>query len=105
MPKLLQYHDTVRDEWIDYNGHLSEAFYVLVFGDATTNLMEHVGIDERYRTENDASLYTVDVLVATEELMAIHVQGGKAAPFPDSVTERLQQHVLPAPDYAARSIG
>ena len=28
------YRDLVRPEWIDYNGHLSEPYYVLVFGDA-----------------------------------------------------------------------
>ncbi len=26
------YEGPVKPEWIDYNGHMSEAFYVLVFG-------------------------------------------------------------------------
>lgn len=55
-----RYHEKVRDEWIDYNGHLSEPFYVMVFGFATTNLMDEVSLDEHYRVETDASLYTVE---------------------------------------------
>ncbi len=29
------YHDTVRAEWVDYNGHLRDAFYMLIFSFAT----------------------------------------------------------------------
>ncbi|WP_344679775.1 thioesterase family protein [Saccharopolyspora taberi] len=50
----------VRPEWIDYNGHLSEAYYVLVFGFATDALMERTGLDEQYRTSTGCSLYTVE---------------------------------------------
>lgn len=141
--ELLEYRDIARAEWIDYNGHLSEPFYVMVFGFATTNLMEVVGIDERYRTETGASLYTVeahvrylreveagaellvttsvisvgrkklrfchdmytgDTLVATEELLALHVHSGGAAPFPDAIGARLQRHLAAAPEYAGRAI-
>lgn len=54
---------TVRPEWIDYNGHLSEAYYVLVFGYATDALMDRVGLDEAYRTSTGCSLYTVEAHV------------------------------------------
>ncbi|MDN5917469.1 MAG: thioesterase family protein [Pseudonocardia sp.] len=53
----LVHHDTVRPEWIDYNGHLSEPYYVLVFGDATTALMDRVGMGPDYRTGTGCSLY------------------------------------------------
>lgn len=143
MNEVLTYRDTVRDEWIDYNGHLSEPFYVMVFGFATTHLMEHTGLGERYRAETGCSLYTVEAhvrylrevgpgtelhvttfvlsvgekkvrlchemtvdgeLVATEELLAIHVGGARAAPLPEDVAERLHRHCRPAPDYAGRAI-
>jgi acyl-CoA thioester hydrolase len=54
------WREPVRDEWIDYNGHLSEAYYVLVFGHATDAVMEHVGLGPSYREEQEASLYTVE---------------------------------------------
>jgi acyl-CoA thioester hydrolase len=50
----------VRPDWIDYNGHLSEAFYVLVFGYATDALMERTGMDAAYRKSTGCSMYTVE---------------------------------------------
>lgn len=53
----------VEADWIDYNGHMSEAFYVLAFGFATTAVMDALGLDEEYRTQKSASLYTVEAHV------------------------------------------
>lgn len=50
----------VLDEWIDYNGHLSEAYYVLAFGFATDAVMDHLGLDADYRARTGCSLYTVE---------------------------------------------
>ncbi|WP_369200891.1 thioesterase family protein [Streptomyces sp. PU-14G] len=57
------FHQTVRPEWIDYNGHMSEAFYVLVFGHATDTMMDAVGLDPAYRQSTGCSLYTVEAHV------------------------------------------
>jgi len=57
------WREPVQDAWIDYNGHLSEPYYVLVFGHATDAVMDLVGIDAAYRDANDASLYTVEAHV------------------------------------------
>src|SRR5205807_2660572 len=35
----------VPPEWIDYNGHMHESRYLLVFGDATDALLRHLEID------------------------------------------------------------
>jgi acyl-CoA thioester hydrolase len=53
----------LRPEWIDYNGHLSEAYYVLLFGFATDALMDRVGLDAAYRERTGCSLYTVEAHV------------------------------------------
>lgn len=42
-PEPVVWREPVRDEWTDYNGHLSEPYYVLVFGDATDAVMDAVG--------------------------------------------------------------
>ncbi|WP_033947940.1 thioesterase family protein [Streptomyces sp. CNQ431] len=60
MTKLPLLHSTVRPEWIDYNGHLSEAYYVLVFGHATDALMAETGLGPGYRESAHCSLYTVE---------------------------------------------
>ena len=57
------WQEPVQDAWIDYNGHLSEPYYVLVFGNATTAVMDAVGIDPAYREATDSSLYTVEAHV------------------------------------------
>lgn len=48
----------VKPEWVDYNGHMSEAFYVLVFGYATDEFYELCGIGSKFRNENNVSVYT-----------------------------------------------
>ncbi|WP_328563568.1 thioesterase family protein [Streptomyces coelicoflavus] len=60
MTGLPLFRSTVRPEWIDYNGHMSEAFYVLVFGHATDALMIETGLDSGYRESTGCSLYTVE---------------------------------------------
>jgi acyl-CoA thioester hydrolase len=59
-PPLCTCTEQVRDEWIDYNGHLSEAYYVLVLGHATDEVMDTVGLGSAYRESTGASLYTVE---------------------------------------------
>ncbi|RBQ14931.1 thioesterase [Spongiactinospora rosea] len=53
-------HRPVRDEWIDANGHLSEAYYVLVFGEATEHALAHLGMTPAYRTETGCMVFTVE---------------------------------------------
>ncbi len=125
------FRQDIRAEWIDYNGHLSEAYYVLVFGFATDALMDLAGLDDDYRRDSRCSLYTVearvrylrevrqqdavtvqtrltevgakkvlvshemcvaDTVVATEDLVALHVdvERNETTPFPDAVRARLQ---------------
>ncbi|RYP81773.1 thioesterase [Nocardioides guangzhouensis] len=65
------WRERVQEAWIDYNGHLSEAYYVLVLGHATDAVMDAVGLDARYRSTNNASLYTVEAhLRYLEEISA-----------------------------------
>ncbi len=161
-PRPLPPHrEAVRAEWIDYNGHLSEAYYVLVFGHATDALMDEIGLDADYRQRSGCSLYTVEAhvrylreseltiltwplgveggkvrfvhemyaasggapagavpaagsagtapageLVATEELLALHVDQhtGRSTPLPDSARRALAARVEVAPPWAGRGI-
>lgn len=49
---------TVSPQWVDYNGHMSESCYLLVFGDNSDAFFRFIGIDEAYRASG-FSLYTV----------------------------------------------
>lgn len=135
--------EPLRPEWIDYNGHLSEPYYVLVLGHATDAVMDAVGLDADYRERTDSSLYTVEahvrylrevppdleletrsevightdklvwlwhelwadgVLRATEEILAVHVTGGRSSPLPDDVRARVAELRIDPPEHAGRSI-
>ena len=60
---LCTWREEVREEWIDYNGHLSEPYYVLVLGHATDEVMDSVGLGPDYRQATGASLFTVEAHV------------------------------------------
>jgi carnitine 3-dehydrogenase len=60
VPAPLCPHETpVRPDWVDYNGHMSESCYLLVFGDSADAFFRYFGIDEQYRDAGH-SLYTVE---------------------------------------------
>jgi acyl-CoA thioester hydrolase len=63
--------ETVRPEWIDYNGHMNVAYYVLVFDHATDALFEALGLGEQYRRSTELSLFAVESHIAYEREVAL----------------------------------
>ena len=57
---LPSYQDTVRAEWVDYNGHLRDAFYMLIFSFATDVLIDLIGLPDAVRTARRRSIYTLE---------------------------------------------
>lgn len=53
---------TVSQDWVDYNGHMSESCYLLVFGDQSDAFFRLIGIDEDYRAAGQ-SLFTVQTMI------------------------------------------
>lgn len=64
---LALHRETVRPEWIDYNGHMNVAYYVLAFDHATETLFERLGIGEDYVRAKKCSLFVVDMHVTYEQ--------------------------------------
>ena len=56
---LPRYETAVRPEWVDYNGHMSDFIYGLVFGEAMDRLYRQVGIDDDSRKAG-RMFYTVE---------------------------------------------
>jgi acyl-CoA thioester hydrolase len=54
------YETGVAPEWIDYNGHLRDAYYLLILSHATDALMDRLGLDASYRAATGCTLYTVE---------------------------------------------
>lgn len=152
--ELELYRTEVKPEWVDYNGHMSEAFYVLVFGFASDALYERLGLWAQAGEASHVSVYTAEAhvvylqeiaegeplkvttrvldfdqkrihalhtmchgdepqVLATEELMLIHVQTApevRTKPFAADVESAIRslykaQSGLDWPRYAGRSIG
>lgn len=50
----------IAPEWTDYNGHVRDAYYGLIASYAIDSLMDHIGVDARYREQTGCTLYTVE---------------------------------------------
>ena len=61
MPTLTTYSTPILEEWVDYNGHLRDAFYLLIFSYATDALMDRLGLDSQNRESSGHSLFTLEV--------------------------------------------
>lgn len=57
---LALYSDTVRQDWIDYNGHMNVAYYVLAFDFATDAFLEFLGIDDELREQQRISTFAAE---------------------------------------------
>ena len=135
-------------EWIDYNGHMNDAYYFMAFTEATEAFLDHVGLGAAYRARTGSGIYTAEshlcflsgvvggavlayqtqllghdakrlhvfhrmsdsgTLVATCELMFLHVSGERVAPMPPEAVAAvdalaLEQATLPRPERAGRRV-
>jgi acyl-CoA thioester hydrolase len=61
MTGLAIYQTTVAPDWIDYNGHLRDAYYSLIVSLGADALMDRLGMDEAYRARTQCTLYTLEM--------------------------------------------
>ena len=61
MSGLPIYHTSIEPEWIDYNGHVRDAYYGLIVSFAVDSLMDRIGLDAHYRKQSACTLYTVEM--------------------------------------------
>jgi acyl-CoA thioester hydrolase len=57
---IIEHEDVVRPEWIDSNGHMNLAYYVVVFDLATDKLYACLGIGDAYREATGNSCFTAE---------------------------------------------
>jgi acyl-CoA thioester hydrolase len=58
LPAIYETH--VNADWVDYNGHLRDAYYLLIFSQAVDALMDQIGLDETARAATGHSLFTLE---------------------------------------------
>jgi len=54
------YETEVLPAWVDYNGHMNVAYYVLVFDGATDVFMDRIGLGAERRKRDGNTLFTVE---------------------------------------------
>jgi acyl-CoA thioesterase FadM len=111
-----RYRTEVREEWIDYNGHLHDAGYAIVLSEANEMLLADLGLSETYRRGTGRAMYTVeshirylaeskrgDVLQAASLLVSadpqrirVHTLLSRADGTPIATGEHLYLHVQAA---------
>lgn len=57
------YSTAVLKEWLDYNGHMNDAYYAVVFSEAVDALMISIGIDKEYRDKTANSFFTLQAQI------------------------------------------
>ena len=61
MSALPKYHASIQPDWIDFNGHVRDAYYTLVASYAIDEFMDQVGLDAGYRARTQCTLYTLEL--------------------------------------------
>ena len=60
---LQLYESVVKPEWMDYNGHMNVAYYLLLFDHATDAFMDYIGMGLDYRDLTQCSGFVVEAHV------------------------------------------
>ena len=50
----------VEKEWVDYNGHMNDAAYAVVFSRALDKLLEDAGLTARFITQEQYTVFTLE---------------------------------------------
>jgi acyl-CoA thioester hydrolase len=61
MSLLTLHRATVLPAWVDYNNHLNDGYYTVVFSDATTALMAYIGLGPAERQATNHTLFTLEM--------------------------------------------
>ena len=57
------YATTVAGEWVDYNGHMNDSAYAVVFSRSVDALMDRVGLDAAARRRTGQTLFTLQMML------------------------------------------
>ncbi|HKN27499.1 MAG TPA: thioesterase family protein [Roseiarcus sp.] len=57
------YATEVASEWVDYNGHMNDAAFAIVFSRSIDALMDRIGLDAAARKRTGRSLFTLQMML------------------------------------------
>ena len=65
--QLPQHSETVISDWVDYNGHMNVAYYVMIFDNATDVLLDYVSLNEKHRKATSESVFVIESHIVYEQ--------------------------------------
>ena len=75
---LTTWRGSIQHEWVDFNGHLRDAFYMLIFSFASDGFLDQMGLDEAGRAATGHSTFTlechINYLLEVKEGAAVEVR-------------------------------
>lgn len=57
---MTEHEESVLPAWIDANGHMNLAYYVVVFDHATDVLFDRIGVGAAYRADGRATMFVAE---------------------------------------------
>ncbi|SDZ05043.1 thioesterase family protein [Tindallia californiensis] len=54
------FYQSVLSQWVDYNGHMNDSAYALIFTKALEHFLETLGLDEKARKHHHYTTYTLE---------------------------------------------
>ena len=98
------YRDRVRPEWIDYNGHMNVAYYVLAFDYATDAFFDHLGIGRDYKNAANCSTFAVEMnVLLSAAMMRLEIESLKRLVFLYFHIKFLEKVLMP--EISVKSLG
>lgn len=56
----MDYQVSVKEDWVDYNGHMNDAAYAKAFSLATDEFIETIGLGAKARNDYDYTFFTLE---------------------------------------------
>ena len=63
---------TVKEDWIDYNGHMNMAYYVQCFEESSDFLLESIGLVYRYAIEEQKGVFVIKCEINYRKEINLH---------------------------------
>lgn len=61
----------VKEEWIDFNGHLNAGYYFVVFDTGLNDWMEFIGLGQSYRDRAKVTTFSIEGHITFERELAL----------------------------------
>lgn len=69
---LSRHRETVLKDWIDYNGHLNVAYYLVIFDHATDVLLDLLDLGEAYAERANAGTFALEAHVTYQRELVLN---------------------------------